>query len=142
MLMLVCVMYQWAPKLSSFFKLLFFGFCNWVTSTILSTRLLICSNVTYNLLLIPFSVFFISLYPSALIDSFLKFLFVEFHTVFLLSFPQFSKYLYDHYFELAIKYKLHSFYLSFFSPWVLSWFLFGNTFLCLLILFVFMGFFL
>ena len=76
MLMLVCLMLS--PKslrLSSFLGITF-SFCcsNWVISTTLYSRFLVCPSTSSNLLLIPLVYFsFQLLYSSVLISSFLYF---------------------------------------------------------------------
>ena len=77
--MFECLMLsQRSLKLSSFLKIIFsFCYSNWLSSTSLSSRPLICSSVLANLLLIPINVFlFQLLYFSGTLGSFLHFFFL------------------------------------------------------------------
>lgn len=105
-------------------------------STILSSKLLIFSSASSNLLLIPFSVIFISVIMFFSSDSFFYFcLFLEILAVFIHS--EYSEHLYDPYFEILFFYcvmlVIISILFSCFSE-VLSCSFILYIFLCLLIL--------
>ena len=96
--MLVCLMLlQSSLKLSSLFYLFIFFSLASVISTTLSFRLLICSSLSSNLVLIPFLHF---MYTSALFGSPLYCIIVKFLIMFIQSSPELIEHLFDHYLEL------------------------------------------
>ena len=69
----------------------------------LSSKILTYSSPSSNLLLIPPSIFFISVTVFFISDWFLFFLFIKVLTMFIYSSPEFTEHLYYCYFELFIE---------------------------------------
>lgn len=92
------------------FKIFFSFWCSvWVSFMTLSSSSLICICTSSCLLLNPSSVFFSSIFvffssDFCLVLSCVSFLFVKVFSVFTHSWSEFSEDIYDHYFELFIRY--------------------------------------